>query len=145
MINPTRIDMNIVNPLQKKGPFTSPIYVAWLAASMWMEKNRDDRSSGLPSICFQHRKEICMKVRTINTIFTLENCCCREAARGSLTSECNSPLLLKEYRCTDCKHSVCTRLFFLLLFLGEKDTAHYIDLVHWCLDRCQPVRMTRRA
>ena len=27
---------------------------------------------GLPSICFQHRKEICMKVRTINTIFTLE-------------------------------------------------------------------------
>ena len=44
------------------------------------KKNCDDQRSGLPSICFQHRKEICMKVRTINTIFTLENCCCREAA-----------------------------------------------------------------
>ena len=25
---------------------------------MWMEKKRNDRKSGLPSICFQHRKEI---------------------------------------------------------------------------------------
>ena len=64
-----------------------------------------------------------------------------KAAWGSLTSECNSPLLLKEYRCTDCKHSACTRFFFLLLFLGEKDTAHCINVVH----RCQPVRMIRRA
>ena len=53
-------------------------------------------------------------------------------SRGSLTSECNSPLLLEKYRCTDCKHSaaVCTHFFFLLLFLGEKDTAHCIDVVH---------------
>ena len=140
------INWTIDTQITEKYPFTSSVYAAWLAklysnASMWMEKNRNDLRSGLPSICFQHRKEICMKVKTINMIFTLENCCCREAVWGSLTSECNTPLLLKEYRCTDCKHSVCTRFFFLLLFLGEKDTAHCIDVVH----HCQPVRMIWRA
>ena len=40
-------------------------------------------------------------------------------SRGSLAFECNSPLLLKEFKYTDCKHSVCTR-FFPVSFSGQK-------------------------
>ena len=73
---------------EKRSVYFARLYGSPMLRCEW-KKNRDDRSS----ICFQHmyRKEICMKVRTISTILTLENCCCREAGRGSLTSECNSP------------------------------------------------------
>ena len=105
------------------------------------KKNCDDRRSGLLSIYFQHRKEICTNVRTINTIFTLENCSVVRQHEAASHLGAIHLFLLKEYRCTDCKHSVCTRFFFLLLFLSNKDTTHCIDVVH----QCQPVRMIRRA
>ena len=66
------------------------------------------------------KKYICMNVRTINTIFTLQNC---SVVRQPEAASCLSAIhlfLLKEYRCTDCKHSVCTHFFFLLFFSGQK-------------------------
>ena len=97
--------------------------------------NCDDRRLDLPSICFQRRKEICMKVRTSYTIFTLENCCCRARSRSRYREPhvwVQFTIPTQGYRCTDCKHLVYTRFFSCFFFLGEKVTARCIDVVHQC-------------
>ena len=45
--------------------------------------------------------------------FTLENCSVvRQPYKAASRLSAIHLFLLKEYRCTDCKHSVCTRFFF---------------------------------
>ena len=76
-------------------PFTRP---GWQNGSPMLQcelkKTSMTRDQAYLVFAFNTGKKCVCQVRTINTIFTLENWCCREAARGSLTSECNSPLLL---------------------------------------------------